>query len=171
MGLPGNDDTKMHSHSRYTRMLDGRVFVLHWTQDIGATQNLDIHMSVSDTSARVWSEPAPTGIPGQTSWAADLGNDRIAAAYTNRERNPGIKVVLSEDGGKTWNRDKEIMVWDAVGQEFIGVVHRPDYPRSHENIAFGKPNLARLPDGSLICSWWCTQACVTHIRYARLHVE
>ena len=63
------------------------------------------------------------------------------------------------------------MVWDAVGQEFLGVSRKPNYPASHDNIAFGKPNTARLPGGDILSSWWCTQACVTHIRYARLSVE
>ena len=62
-------------------------------------------------------------------------------------------------------------VWDAVGQEYLGVERKPQYPASHENIAYGKPNLARMPNGELIASWWCTQACVTHARFARIAVE
>jgi hypothetical protein len=63
-----------------------------------------------------------------------------------------------------------VLAWDAVGQEWLGVSRRPAYPASHDNIAFGKPNLARLPGGDLVAAWWCTQACVTHARYARLRV-
>jgi hypothetical protein len=63
------------------------------------------------------------------------------------------------------------MLWDAVGQEYLGCERVPDYPASHDNIAFGKPNLARMPGGSLLASWWCTQACITHIRFARLRIE
>jgi hypothetical protein len=84
---------------------------------------------------------------------------------------PGIYVVLSEDEGETWDIEHQVNVWDAVGQEFLGVVHKPSYPASHDNIAFGKPNTTRLPDGEIISSWWCTQACVTHARFARLIVE
>lgn len=171
--LPGNiDPDRMYSHGRFARMLDGRIMVLHWTQDIGASKNFDIHFIMSDTGGKNWSPPSPTGIMGQTSWAADLGDGPLAAVYTSREgMAPGVRVVLSEDGGKSWDRKSEVLVWDAVGQEFLGVSQKPSYPSSHDNIAFGKPNLTRLPDGSLICSWWCTQACVTHIRFARLHVK
>ena len=96
----------------------------------------------------------------------------MAAAYTVRTgMTPGIMVALSDDGGRTWDLDHQLMVWDAVGQEFLGVARKPEYPASHDNIAFGKPNLARLPSGDLIASWWCTQACVTHTRYARLAVR
>ena len=95
----------------------------------------------------------------------------MAAAYTAREgMNPGINVVLSADEGRTWDVDNQVQVWDAVGQEYLGVERVPEYPKSHDNIAFGKPNLSRLADGTLIASWWCTQAAVTHSRFARLRV-
>jgi hypothetical protein len=160
---------KMYSHSRYTHLLDGRIAALQWTQDVGTAQDLDLHFTVSDETGTRWSEPHPTGILGQTSWLADLGDGLLAAAYTSRKgMQPGIYVALSEDGGEAWDVENQVMVWDAVGQEFLGVEHKPSYPASHDNIAFGKPNLARLPNGELICSWWCTQACVTHTRWARL---
>ena len=166
------DPHRMYSHSRYARMFDGRICALQWTQDVGASRDFDLHFTISDETGTRWSDPQPTGIPGQTSWCADLGDGRIAAAYTRREgMEPGTLVVLSEDEGKMWDLEGQVMVWDAVGQEYLGVEHKPAYPASHDNIAFGKPNLARLPDGSLVCSWWCTQACVTHARFARLTVE
>jgi hypothetical protein len=84
---------------------------------------------------------------------------------------PGIVVALSDDAGQSWDLERQLMVWDAVGQEFLGVAHKPSYPTSHDNIAFGKPNLASLPSGDLIVAWWCTQACITHARYARLAVR
>ena len=168
----GRDKGKMYSHARYTRMLDGRICALQWTQNIGAREDYDLHFTVSDETGREWSEPRATGLPGQTSWAADLGGGVIAAACTQRKgMKPGIVAVLSEDVGRTWDRDGEVLLWDAVGQEYLGVEHKPSYPASHDNIAFGKPNLARLPDGTLLAAWWCTQACVTHARYAKLCVE
>jgi hypothetical protein len=167
-----SDVEKMYSHSRYTRMLDGRVAALQWTQEIGTGKDFDLHFTISDQTGREWSYPRPTGIMGQTSWLADLGDGLLAATYTLRERKrPGTYVVLSEDEGKTWDIEHQVNVWDAVGQEFLGVEHKPSYPASHDNIAFGKPNTARLPNGEIICSWWCTQACVTHARFARLSVE
>ena len=150
-------------------MLDGRICALQWTQSIGADKDYDLHFTVSDETGKKWQYPKPTCLMGQTSWVADLGGGTIAAAYTNRDRaKPGINVVLSYDEGKSWDTGNQVMVWDAVGQEYLGVVHKPSYPASHDNIAFGKPHLVRLPDGSLFCSWWCTQACVTHARFAKL---
>ena len=93
-------------------------------------------------------------------------------AYSLREgMAPGVMVALSDDEGRSWDLDHQVTVWDAVGQEFLGVSHKPSYPASHDNIAFGKPDTAVLPSGEVIVSWWCTQACVTHIRFARLQVQ
>jgi len=166
-----SDPHRMFSHSRYARMLDGRVCALQWTQSIGGQENYDLHFVVSDTTGRKWSQPQPTGISAQTSWVADMGQGVLAATFTDRNRqNPGIAVALSVDEGKSWDLDNQVMVWDAVGQEYLGIVHKPSYPASHDNIAFGKPNTVRLPSGEVLSSWWCTQACVTYIRYARLAI-
>lgn len=166
------DPEKMYSHSRYTKMLDGRIGALQWTQSIGGQENYNLHWVESNTDATEWTMPAPTSLPGQTSWAADLGDGLVAAVFSRREgAHPGVLAVLSHDGGLTWDTEHEVLVWDAVGQEFLGVEHKPEYPRSHDNIAFGKPGLARLDDGSVSATWWCTQACVTHVRCARLSVE
>ncbi len=166
------DAKKMYSHSRYTRMLDGRVAALHWTQRVGTDTDVDIHITISDEATNEWSEPQPTGMMGQTSWMADMGDGVLMAAYTLREgMEPSIRAILSRDEGVTWDFEHEVVIWDAVGQEYLGTERRPSYPASHDNLAFGKPNAARMPNGEIICSWWCTQACVTHARFARLALE
>ncbi len=92
----------MYSHGRFTKMLDGRIAALHWTQQVGSGEDLDLHLTTSDLSGTTWTDPAPTGIAGQTSWLADLGDGVLAAAYTSRAgRNPGIMMVLSEDEGRS----------------------------------------------------------------------
>ena len=166
-----SDDEKMYSHSQYRRRRDGQIWALQWAQGIGGQTNFDVHLVTADPTGRHWSDPRPTGIPGQTSCIADLGDGMAVAAYSKRESGkPGIMAVHSEDDGANWDLEHEVMVWDAVGQEFLGVAHKPTYPASHDNIAFGKPDTVTLPDGDIIVSWWCTQACVTHIRYARLRL-
>jgi hypothetical protein len=167
-----SDPSRMYSHSRYTQMRDGRIGALQWTQSIGGDQDMNLHLVTSDVTGARWSRPEPTGIPGQTSWLADLGEGRLSATYTARGgMRPGIMVALSEDAGRTWDMEHQVMVWDAVGQEYLGLARKPDYPASHDTIAFGKPNAARMPSGDVISAWWCTQSCVTHIRYARLAVR
>jgi hypothetical protein len=154
------------------KLLDGRLFTLLWTGDRKTGKFLDIHRTVSDGQGRNWSKPEPTGIPGQTSWAVDLGEGRMVAAYTYREGGrPGIMAVLSGDGGKTWDLDGQVRLWDATGRETVGVAVKDTYPQSHDVIAFGKPQATRTSNGEVLASFWCTEACITQARWARLRVE
>ena len=166
------DSRRMYSHSRYAKMLDGRIAACQWTQSVGGKTTHDLHFVNSDMTGSVWTHPTATGIPGQNSWIADLGEDVIVAVYASRDRadiEPGVRVVLSEDGGRTWNLRNQVLIWDAL-QNFIGQTHHASYPSSHDNIAFGKVHAVRLADSDVLCSWWCTQACVVHMRYARLRI-
>jgi len=179
----GAEQQKAHWHGRVTRLLDGRLFALLWTQDLSTGKFIDLHRTVSDVTGRQWSVPEPTGIPGQTSWVVDLGQGRVFAAYTVRDlpaarhaaqadvKPPGIRGILSEDGGRSWDKSSDIVLWDATDRETIGVAAKDTYPVSHDVIAFGRPQAARMPDGDVLASFWCTEACVTHIRFARLRVE
>jgi len=168
----GAEQQKAHWHGRVTRLLDGRLFALLWTQDLSTGKFIDLHRTVSDATGREWRVPEPTGIPGQTSWAVDLGQGRMVAAYTVRDvKPPGIRGILSVDGGRSWDKSSDLVLWDATDRETIGVAAKDTYPVSHDVIAFGRPQAARMPDGDVLASFWCTEACVTHIRFARLRVE
>ena len=53
--------------------------------------------------------PQATTIPGQTNCTAELPDGRLAAIYTWRESDqPGFMIVLSNDGGRTWDIDHQI---------------------------------------------------------------
>ena len=166
------DNVKMYSHTRYCKTIDGRIIGLQWVQDLqDLNKDYDLHLVVGDETATQWSMPQPTGVAAQTSWAAHVEGDTLAAVYSRRAGDqPGILVALSHDFGKSWNLENQVLVWDAVGQEYLGAQLPPSSLIRHENIAFGKPNLVRLPNGTLMCAWWCTQASITHIRYAKLRV-
>jgi hypothetical protein len=158
-------------HGRVVRLLDGRLFTLLWARDERSEAFLSLHRVVSDFHGRNWTAPEPTGIQGQTSWAVDLGNDVMVAAYTLREdARPGIRAVLSRDGGRTWDLDQQLIVWDATGRETIGVASADTYPQSHDVIAFGRPVAMRLADGDVLVSYWCTDLSLTQAQWARIRV-
>ena len=48
-------------------------------------------------------------------------------------------VAASGNGGRSWDLERQVIVWDAVGQEFLGVTHKAAYPSSRDNIAFASP--------------------------------
>jgi hypothetical protein len=162
-------------HGKSIRLQDDRIFTLYWAADmtqpeLGAV-NLPIHFAVSDVAAHHWPMPQPTDLPGQTNWPTQLPDSTLAAIYTRREgEQPGFFVVLSNDGGATWDVENQVQVWDATGWTHLGISSPDRYPRSHDTIAFGAPTLMTTLAGDLYASWWCTYASLTHIRWARLRV-
>ena len=96
----------------------------------------------------------------------------MLAAYTAREvAPPGIRGVLSQDGGLTWDVEHSVVLWDATGRETIGVAARDVYPVSHDVIAFGRPQATRTPAGDILVSFWCTESCLTQVQFCRLRVR
>ena len=167
----GRGRNRAYSHGRFTKRLDGRLFAMLWTGTADMSASFELHAVVSDVTGRQWSGPRPTGLPGQTNWAVDLGDGRMAAIYTRRDsEQPGLVAVISEDDGMTWNTEEQVMVWDAYGKEALGVPRTDRYPSSHDAIAYGKPHAARLSCDEFVTTFWCTQGADTHVRYCQLKV-
>jgi hypothetical protein len=162
-------------HGKTIRLADDRLYTLYWAADMtqrdkGAV-NLPIHYSMTDHDGADWPVPQPTSLPGQTNWPAQLPDGTLCAIYTVREDNPpGFMVAMSPDGGKNWDLEHQVRVWDATGWTHIGISSPEKYPRSHDTIAFGAPTLMTTRQGDLYASWWCTYASLTHIRWARLRL-
>ena len=167
----GSHYGKAHWHGRFVQLLDGTPFTLLWTQDTTTGRFIDLHRTTSDANGRNWETPHPTGLVGQTCWAVDLGGGRMFAAYTVREAEPpGIYGAVSADGGRSWEPDQRLVLWDATGRETVGIASRDTYPASHDTIAFGRPQAIRLANREAIVSFWCTEASVTCARWTRIAV-
>lgn len=160
-----------HWHGRIHRMLDDRLFTLFWSAQMEGGEALPHHYCVGSADGREWITPIATNIPGQTNWPVDLGSGVMAVIYTVRETDPpGFYAAVSQDGGKTWDLDHQIHVWDATGRDKIGISAPDHYPRSHDTISYGAPTATVLDDGDIYCTFWCTEMSVTHIKFARLRV-
>ena len=162
-------------HGKTIRLTDGSLYTLYQAADMnnadGKRRFLPLHYAVTDGNSRNWPKPQPTSIPGQTNCPAELGDGKLGAIYTCREaKQPGFMAVLSEDGGRTWDLDNQVRLWDAAGWTHIGFSRHDTFPRSRETMAFGAPALITTLNGDLYASWWCTYASITHIRWARLRV-
>ena len=160
-------------HGRTVRLNDGRLYTLIMSADISDPRRgvvrENLHYMLADSAGRHWSAPVPTPVPGQTNNVAELPDGRLGAIYTWRDAaQPGFMVMLSEDGGQTWNLERQVRVWDATGWTHLGVNAPAKWPHSHDTIAFGAPDLVATPDGDLYAAWWCTLASLTHLRWARL---
>ena len=170
----GSDHDRSYSHGMPTQLDNGQVFISLWTAESQLQTSYDIHMVRStDDSCREWSNPKSLGIFGQTTGAADMGEGRVVMIYSHREQTdqPGLKVVLSEDAGESFDNREPLIVWDAYGKEALGVPRTDTYPSSHDAIAYGAPRIVRLDDQHALAVFWCTQGADTHIRWCIMRVE
>lgn len=93
------------------------------------------------------------------------------AVYTLRYgRSPGIYAVLSEDLGYTWDMEGRLQLYDARGNTTIGIREEGSELQSMMGYAFGMPHAVRLGDGTIMAVYWCTEGCITHIRWSRIGI-
>ena len=93
------------------------------------------------------------------------------SAVIHRNPLPGIKVMLSEDLGRTWDLDGQLTAWDAYGKAELGVPMTDTYPSSHDAIAYRAPHLGKLDANTLLASFWRAGSADTHVRFARLRID
>lgn len=169
------DDTSqdiIYWDQRIIALSNGHLFATFWTHDMKTDKDLPIHYAISKDEGRTWTKPESTGINGQVSCPVEIGDGRLLLVYNLRyAERPGIMAVLSENGGKTWDLTHQITVWDAQGRANVGAVSQARAIADMSTFGFGKPDAQKLTNGDILVSFWCTQACVTHIRWCRLRVE
>ena len=169
----GSEHARSYSHFSPIKLPDGRLIGSAWAAEPQLQSYFDLHLVKSaDGTGRRWDPPVCTGVPGQTSQLAPLGDGRLLLIYSHREDEdqPGIKVVISEDDGHTWTLDEPLTVWDAYGREALGVPRTATYPSSHDAIAYGGPKIVTVDERTAIASWWCTLGADTHCRWARIRI-
>ena len=159
-------------HTRLMRLADGRLLGFPWAGAPDGSAFHTLHRVVGSPDGGTWSEPEPTTLRAQTNRPADAGDGAVALVMSVRESDrPGLYVALSEDEGRTWDTDRWVQVWDAYGQDALGVPRTESYPAAHDNIAFGAPDLIRLEDGDLLANFWAGMRGQMVVRWCRLRVR
>ena len=101
-----------------------------------------------------------------------VGKGRVLAIYNRRDaEKPGIWAVISPDGGQTWPAEGHTLIWDARGRDILGSTEDDNRSKTIYDeglMAFGKPDVVDLADGSFLVAFWCICNFVMHNRYARL---
>jgi len=156
-----------------THPTDGRLVNMFWTHEIGAGRDVDVRISWGTPDGRTWTDPVGTGLPGQHCQPISVGGDRLVAVYSHRGDPPGIRAVLSEDFGRTWDQAGELVVWASAAGEEPGA----GSPRAQEDYwndmgawQFGHPRGAALPGGEVLVVFYGGSGVSRSARWARLRV-
>ncbi|MEP6637779.1 MAG: sialidase family protein [Chloroflexota bacterium] len=156
-----------------THPVDGRLVNMFWTHEPGAGRDIDVHIAWGTPDGRSWSDPAGTGLAGQHCQPISLGGDRLLAVYSHRGDPPGIRAVLSEDFGRTFDRAGELVVWasEAGEEPGSGVPRRQeDYWNDMGAWQFGHPRGAVLPSGEVVVVFYGGSGMTRSGRWARVRL-
>jgi len=98
-------------------LADGTLLNLFWTYDNKAGVYLNIHARASHDNGRSWLDMRDTGVPGQAAQPVSLPHNRIAMVYVERTDSPAIKARISNDAGRIWPQDIELIIYDHKGTQ------------------------------------------------------
>ena len=152
---------------------DGRLAATFWTHDFDAGVDIDIHISWGTPDGRSWTIPRATGLPGQHCQPLALGGDRLLAAYPRRRDPPGIVLSISEDFGESWDRRRDLLIYDSTaGMESgsRGSRTQSELWGDMERWRFGHPRMVRLPDHEVFVVFYAGDDAVKTARWARVRV-
>ncbi len=173
LSVPGNDPANRFFYwdQRPGVLDDGTVLDTFWTLDSATNAYANIHARRSTDGCRTWSEMWDTNLPGQPGQPVSLRDGRIALSYVDRTAEPKIKLRCSDDGGRSWTEQSELVIYDAaVGSqtwEQLGSIQ--DSWAEMAAFSVGLPATTNLPDGGvLVCYYAGPETDATGIEWARL---
>lgn len=162
---------------RITGSSEGKLLGFYWSHDRTSDQGLNVHTTWSHDAGMTWTEPHDTGFWGQVTVGQFLTNDRVIA-LTNHRRDPyGIRAVLSEDGGRSFDESGHVELWGIIPAKtrsapilapIRDVVEDP--LKAYHHFTFGTPTVTVLPDGIILAAFYVTEQSVTYVRCCRMTV-
>jgi len=149
----------------------GQLVATFWTHDMKAGSDMNIHLSIGESDGRTWSTPHDTGIAGQVTAPLPLGGGRLLCGYVHRHDPPSIRVILSDDMGRTWRTGEELVVFDSsAGTEpgTSGPRLGAEYWEDMYRWTFGHPYPLLLDDSTVFMSFYGGDATSLSIHWVKI---
>ena len=137
----------------------GLVASMFWTYDRQKEEDVDIHMAWGNPERLKWEEPFSTGIQGQIAAPIPLADGRLLAFYVHRHCPGSMRLIMSDDAGRSWDQENELVVYESVGGMEPGFDgNEPsDYAAYWEAMTtwtFGHPAAVVLDDGVVLLAYY-----------------
>ena len=117
----------------------------------------------SDDGGLTWTDPLRTEIWGFPAHLLKLRDGRILCAYGHRREPGGVRAVLSEDGGHTWDLDNMVILRDDGG---YASALSENSERWGGDV--GYPVSIQLADDSILTAYYITESDgITHTAVTR----
>lgn len=133
-----------------------------------------VHIAWSGDDGATWSPPISTGLPGQASYPLPLPDGRLVLFQQRRTGVQAMVALVSDDGGRSFDRSSEVMVHRHDGPSAPGAdgtASAVDYLLSMDRFTFGHPCGVTLGPDAVLVAWYDGGPTRTRIRAARLAVS
>ena len=135
-----------------------RLVAMFWTYDRTTERDVDVHIAWGDPENLTWEAPFSTGLQGQVAQPIPLPDGRLLAFYVHRHAPPSLRLIVSEDGGKTWDRSGETAIYESGGGKQKGLNGESDYAQYWDDMLtnwnFGHPTGVVLNDGTVLLGYY-----------------
>ena len=135
----------------------GRLVAMFWTYDRKEEHDVDIHMAWGDADTLTWQQPFSTKIQGQITAPIPLLDGRLLAFYVHRHNPGSMRLIASNDDGKTWDHDGELVVYDNLISKKSAKEGESDFAQCWVDMAmwfFGHPAGVLLDDETILLSYY-----------------
>jgi hypothetical protein len=158
---------------RPAALADGRMFDFFWTFDRKPAVYLNIHGRESRDNGRTWSPLWDCGIPGQPAPPLSLPDGRLVLAYMDRTAAPVLKLRVSNDKGRTWPPQTELILYepDVVSQSWDKTSMQDAWAEMGK-FSVGLPSTARTKEDDILVAYYAgTHTDRTGIEWVRVRAD
>lgn len=159
---------------RATELSDGRLVQCYHAFDYPTCRDADLHLAWSSDAGRTWTEPAPTGLPGQMTWPVVLGHRDLILLQQRRHPPAGIVALATRNGGRAIDQTDQMPIYTHTTPTCgaaDGSGSAIQYFDDMDGFTFGHPAAARLVDGSVLVAYYAGRRGHTELRLTRLTEE
>jgi hypothetical protein len=125
----------------------------------------------STDGGQAWTQPVETAFEGYPSHLLKLRDGRLLCSFGYRRQPMGVRALISEDGGASWDIDHEYVLRDDAGtvsNEWPEEFRR----RSSGGADVGYPLSVELEDGRIMTAYYITPAdSTTHVAVTHWHPD
>lgn len=165
--MDNSADRIIYWESKIIELKNDMLVAVAWVYNELTGKDLPNHYTISRDGGRTWLRPMSTGILGETMAVAELEGARILSVYRRMDK-PGLWATVSHFENDSWINDKDYPLWGV--QEMSLISKSASMVQDFNELKFGAPSVATLPDGSVFIAFWCYERMVSNIRWFRLRV-